>query len=117
MCHKIKILAKGKSGVLSLCDQCAIFHLEFNNVYFEFTQEQFKHFREYVLNIDADYWEDRYSCNAIRRKIPIPSMQENLVLMFNKQEIKQLTALLFYGESQHMSLLEIADIDYNLILN
>jgi hypothetical protein len=117
MCHKIKILARAKSGTLSMCNQCKIYHLEFNNVYFEFTKAQLNHFKEYLLTIDLEYWEAKYSCAIIQRKIPIPSQQENLLLMFNKHEIEELKALLLYTENKHLSWLDVYDIDYKFILN
>ncbi len=118
MCHKIKILSKVKSGTLSLCKQCAIYHLEFNNIYFEFSIKELQHFKEYMLTIDLEYWEEKYSCNMIKRKIPIPSTQQNLVLMFNRQEMSELKSLLFFNQKKDtLPMLDIYDIDYTLILN
>ncbi|MDO6760473.1 hypothetical protein Q4566_09715 [Tamlana sp. 2_MG-2023] len=119
MCREhIKVLSKVKSGELSLCKECKVYHLEFNNIYLELTQVEFDKFKDYVENIEIDYWEHKYACAKVRRKIPIPSMQPNLVLMFKRQEINELKALVnpvntdVFGTS-----LYISDIDYTLILN
>lgn len=115
MCNNVKTLSKTKSGELYLCEQCEIYHLEFNNIYFEFTEEQLLQFKCYVLAIDADYWEHKYACGRVKKKIPIPTMHPNLVLMFNRQEIYELADLFDFED--RTKLLSVSDIDYTLIIN
>ncbi len=86
-------------------------------MYFEFNQEQFEHFKSYVLAVDCLYWECMYENANFKRKIPIPSMQENLVLMFNRQEMAELKSLLRFEENKTLNLLKADDIDYRYILN
>lgn len=117
MCHKIKTLARVKNGELSFCIACNIYHLEFNNIYFEFSKKQLKHFKEYIFTIDLIYWENKYSCTKIKRKIPIPSMQHNLILMFYRKEIEELKSLFFNQEKNYNIILSANDIDYDFILN
>ncbi|WP_303316829.1 DUF6686 family protein [Flavivirga abyssicola] len=117
MCNSIRTIAKVTNGELSICEQCNVYHVEFNNIYFEFTPNEFDHFKDYLLNIELDYWEERYSCAKVKRKIPIPSMQKNLVLMFNRQEIKELKLLFCGEECSFENVLHANDIDYKLILN
>ena len=118
MCHNIKIIAKVKSGQLFMCSQCQTYHLEFNNIYLEFNKKEFEQFKSYILEIEMDYWECKYARSKIKRKIPIPSIQSNLVLMFKRQEIKELRVLLS-GASKDVfnTFLSLNDIDYTLILN
>lgn len=117
MCHSLKKLSKANGGELLMCETCNVYHLEFNNVYFEFKEEQFEFFKAYLLSVDCEYWECKYAYTSFKRKIPIPSMQDNLVLMFNRQEIEELKSLLRFQNSSSMELLNIDDIDYRLILN
>lgn len=118
MCDSIKTISKVKSGELSICCQCLIYHLEFNNIYLEFDQKEFEQFKTYILDIEMDYWEHKYASAKVKRKIPIPSMQQNLVLMFKRQEINELKTLLL-NISNHIYTTELKtkDIDYTLILN
>jgi hypothetical protein len=115
MCNKIKTLSKTKRGELYLCEQCNIYHLEFNNIYFEFNEEQFHQFKSYVLAIEVDYWEHKYACGRVKKKIPIPTMHPNLVLMFNRQEIYELIDLFHFEQGR--KLLDVTDIDYTFIIN
>ena len=118
MCNYIKTLSKGKSGELSLCCQCRVYHLEFNNIYLEFDEKEFEKFKTFILEIEMDYWEYKYASARMIRKIPIPSIQQNLVLMFNRQEIIELKSLfLNISNDVFLTFLDTKDIDYTLILN
>lgn len=118
MCRdSIKILSRVPSGELSFCSECRVFHLEFNNIYLELKQSDFKQFKDFIINIEIDYWENKYACSKVQRKIPIPSMQPNLVLMFKREEIKELQSLFNLENRAEISVLNLGDIDYTFILN
>jgi len=118
MCRdSVKVLSRVPSGELSFCSECRVYHLEFNNIYLELKQVDFKQFKDFILNIEIDYWENKYACSKVLRKIPIPSTQPNLVLMFKREEIRELQALFNFENRVEISVLNLADIDYTLILN
>lgn len=117
MCNSIKTISKVSNGELSICKNCNIYHLEYNNIYFEFTVKQYEQFKTYLLNIESDYWEDRYADANVKRKIPIPSLQSNLVLMFNRQEISELKYLFCTNNKVFETYLKVDDIDAMVILN
>lgn len=117
MCNNTRTLTKVKNGELSICKQCNIYRLQFNNIYLEFTPNEFNHFKDYILTIDIDFWEYKYAKAHVKRKIPIPSTQQNLILMFNRKEIRELQTLFYKPEDITEMNLEISDIDYALILN
>ncbi|NMH87398.1 DUF6686 family protein [Flavivirga algicola] len=118
MCSDIKTISIVKSGELSICCQCYRYHLEFNNIYLEFNRKEFEQFKAYILGIEMDYWEHKHAFAKVKRKIPVPSMQQNLILMFKRQEILELQALLTHiSKDIFLTLLKTKDIDYTLILN
>ncbi|WP_055444253.1 DUF6686 family protein [Lacinutrix himadriensis] len=117
MCSNIKTISKVTSGELSICTKCNVYHLEFNNIYFEFSEAQYKQFKKYLFAIDSEYWENKYGDAKVKRKIPVPSLQSNLVLMFNRQEIKELKSLFSNKKQIYNKYLNVDDIDYTLILN
>ncbi|MDN3664865.1 DUF6686 family protein [Algibacter miyuki] len=119
MCeNNIKTLAKVTNGELSVCCECRVYHLEFNNIYLELNENEFEQFKNYLFDIEMDYWEYKYASAKVKRKIPIPSMQQNLVLMFKREEIVELRMLLS-SRATHVfnEALTVRDIDYTLILN
>ena len=82
------------------------------------TYNEFQYFKDFVLNIETDYWEHKYASAKVKRKIPIPSMQSNLILMFNGQEINELKVLFNdTGKDIFEACLNVDEIDYTLILN
>jgi hypothetical protein len=116
MDHQIKTLAKGKFGELAFCTKCKNYQFTFNNLFFQFTRHEFKHFKNYLFDIDTEYWEYEYPCPRLKRNIPLPTMQNNLVLLFTKEEIEAMKQLLSKCQSRY-SKLRLDEIDYKLILN
>ena len=117
MCHKIKILAKEKNGELTICTECSHYHLTFNNIFFEFNKEELDQFKKYLFEIDLDYWEYYYPCPKFKKNIPVPTLQKNLILLFNREEIVELKRLLSFHSYDKYRELKLDEIDYTFILN
>ncbi len=117
MCQKSKIISRVKNGEISVCNGCKNYNLVFNNIFFQFDREQLNKFKEYVSKIDVNYWLD-YSASTIqRRKIPVQTFHQDLVLVFDIYEIEELKILLGINRRKMPNILCSADIDYALILN
>jgi hypothetical protein len=117
MCQKSKIIASVKNGEISICKDCNNYNLVFNNIFFQFDKEQLNKFREYVAEIDVNYWLDYSASTTQRRKIPVPTFHQNLVLVFDTYEIEELKILLGIYSGNKNKMISTADIDYSLILN
>jgi hypothetical protein len=117
MCHQIKTIAKNCNGQLSFCKGCNCFHLDFNNITLKLRKKDLKAFKQFLESIEVEYWEAKYERQVMKRKIPIPTAQENLVLMFNKQELESLKDLVFLRTTKYTDPLSVLDIDYTLFLN
>tara|TARA_R100001369_G_scaffold26133_1_gene47268 strand:- start:182 stop:544 length:363 start_codon:yes stop_codon:yes gene_type:complete len=120
MCQSIKVLSQVKSGELLFCEDCELFHLVFNNLFFALNTKELENLKSYVDGLEVGYWEHKYACSRMRRKIPLPLTQENLVIMFNRQEVAELRVLLAYkdkNKNEPIEFLSIDDIDYNVMLN
>mgnify|MGYP006099775379 FL=1 len=116
MCNKTKILASVKNGELSVCNGCNVYSLTFNNILFQFEKEQLLQFRNYIGNIDVEYWLHLYSSTNRKRQIPVSTLNQNLTLLFNESEIEELKLLLSLKENNIESL-SASQIDYKLVLN
>lgn len=115
MCQGIKLISKVKSGELTFCETCKIYHLEFNNLFFELSTTSLKKLETFLLEIDIDYWEKNDVHFGCRRKIPVISLNQNLVLMFNRYEIEELKTLVL--KQKPNTILNVDAIDYQFILN
>ncbi|WP_298418148.1 DUF6686 family protein [uncultured Kordia sp.] len=117
MCNSLTIIGQVNNGILTFCKTCKIYHLEFTNIYLEFNEEEFKQFKAYLLTIEIGYWEHKYANVNIRRKIPIPTTQNNLTLLFNRSEITELITLFCSKSTHEKPLLDVSQIDYTLVIN
>lgn len=117
MCHNIKTLSKNLNGQLAYCASCDVYHLYFNNIYLEFTPGELKTFKLFVSEIDVDYWESCCKRGLLKRRIPIQTMQQNLAMVFNQQELQSLEDLIFERTKKPNIPLTITEIDYTSFLN
>jgi len=116
MCRNSRIISSVSRGELSICKTCNIYTLTYNNLFFQFDKDQLLQFREYVYNIDINHWLEMYSQTTKKRKIPIATPNQGLVLFFYEEEIEDLKTLLLLKRISKNTLLA-SEIDYTLILN
>ncbi|WP_298517111.1 DUF6686 family protein [uncultured Kordia sp.] len=117
MCNSLTTISQVNSGILTFCKTCNIYHLEFSNIYLEFSEAQFEEFSAYLFTIEIGYWEHKYANVNIKRKIPIPTTQDNLMLLFNRHEIEELKVLFCSKSTSEKPLLDVSQIDYTLVIN
>ncbi len=117
MCHNIKTLSKNNDGQLAHCKSCNVYHLYFNNIYLEFTPREMKAFKQFVSEIDVEYWESCCQRAMLKRRIPIQTMQHNLAMVFNQQELESLKDLIFERTKKPYTPLRVYEIEYRQFLN
>lgn len=86
---KIKIINQTQSGKIFKCRFCDKIHIEFKNLYFTFTKEEYNNFKNYFLDFDENYWESIRKNSTCKRKIMVPVGHKNISLLFNSEEIKE----------------------------
>ncbi|NQX76634.1 MAG: hypothetical protein HRT75_02760 [Gilvibacter sp.] len=91
--------------------------MTFNNLLLEFNDEELLNFETYLTNINVDYWDCQNRQTAVKRIIPIYTMQKNLRLVFSKQEFDALQDLVCLKNKEPQDSLTVLDIDYTLLLN
>ena len=116
MSEKVNHIGKNKFGDLYYCLECSKFHLIFNNFHFSLSKSQLISLRNYVYKLETSFYEDEHRGIDLKRKIPVPTFQENLVLIFNNSEFLALKELLFNNQNPQR-ILTLDEMDYNSILN
>jgi hypothetical protein len=114
MCE-LKVLNRTSNGVLVFCPKKGMYQLLFNNLTFSLTQPELDGFFEYIKGIDCDYWETEYKNSIYEKKIPIPTLQKNFIILFDRSEICELALLMDLMSKDEI--LGYADIKYPLNLN
>jgi len=117
MCKNTIKIKQTKNGILTKCNSCNLYNLTFNNILFEFTKTEFESFKNYINNLEIEYWEDKYCKKNISRKIPIHTVQQNLLLIFSYNEINDLKSLIQESTSNNYKLISLKRIDYKINLN
>lgn len=114
MCD-LKIVKKTANGLLLFCPQVNGFQLSFNNIFLNLSRLELNGFIDFIEKIDTEYWEQEYKNSIYTKKIPIPTVQSNLIILIDRHELTELKILLtIYNES---SILKASSIDYDFSLN
>lgn len=118
MCEKLIKINQNKCGELHYCPAHQLYHLIYNNFHLMLDKTQYESFKTYVSEIDLKFWLDKFSDTLVKRKIPIPTNQENLILVFDIHEFIQLKSL-FFKHQNHEDLLYLStdQIEYQNTLN
>ena len=118
MCEKLIKIKQNECGELHYCPAHKLYHLMFNNFHLMLDEEQYESLKIHVSEIDIEFWLDKFSDTLVKRKIPIPTHQENLILVFDIHEFIQLKSL-FFNHQNHEDLLYLStyQIEYQNIFN
>lgn len=111
MCKHLQILNRSKNGLLIFCKHNYMYQLLFNNLNFNFTQEEFESFQRYMYTLEVEYWEQEFKYSIYNKRIPIPTIQSNLLILLNKAEVLELKRLIEMHQSGH-ELIKASDINY-----
>lgn len=90
---KKKILRQTENGKVIKSYTCNQYHIEFNNLHFTFSKDEFTHFRNYFLELDIQYWEALNAESIYKRKIMVPVGHKNVTTMFQASEVLELRRL------------------------
>lgn len=116
MCNSQKILSRSKNGVLSFCNRSKLFRLVYNNLCFELYEWELEALREYIDQLDIAYWESRLKDWGHRRKIPISVGKGHFIILLDREEVWEVSALLS-PKVDNCRLLGSGDINYSFLEN
>ena len=114
MCN-LKILNRTSNGILMHCEHRDMYQLLFNNLTFDFSSIEMTSFSNYLDQIDIDYWEREYKHSIYEKKIPIPTLQSNFIILLNRKEVEELRYLV--DCISEFRILKPVEINYMIISN
>jgi len=116
--HRSKLLAQSKNGTLAISGDCRTYHLGFGQFYLELTLAELQRFGVFLEELDVRPWEADLGGQGPKRRISIPTQQENLWLTLDRAELEEPKALIFYRKCrQPLSLIKARDLDYEFNRN
>ncbi len=116
MCKNITSIIKTRAGILYKCNECDLYQLVYKNILLEFTAKEFESFRSYLEFLETKH-NDKGVEYTTNHKIPIPTLQQNLFLIFKKQEFEDLKKLVFGPLKQQYHILKGHEIEYQFLKN
>ncbi len=109
------LLSKTKNGRIFKCSRCGMYHIEYKNMNFNFSESQYKNFSEYIKNINGTMWEEKNKDSYFKRKIIIPIGHNYFRILLNKKELIELKLLLLKKQSENMVSQKIETKSINFI--
>ncbi|MCT4613344.1 MAG: hypothetical protein N4A49_00550 [Marinifilaceae bacterium] len=117
----MKILSQTKKGKVFNCSKCDALHVEYLNLNFNLTAEEYFDFAKYIDDIDGKKWEKTNGKSCFKRKIIIPIGNKKFNLLLNNEELIELKCLLSFrsyeSEKQHFKAVCLGEFDLQNILN
>ena len=117
MCKKnIGLVNRTQHGTIRQCSSCLKFNITFNNIFLELSETELNNFKKYINQTDINYWNKEYG-DLNSKAIPIPTMQHNLLLVFNRKEFSELKTLVNGKNNFHFDSLSFEDIEVSFCEN
>ncbi len=116
---KLQVLGQTLNGKLFECKTCNKIHIEFKNLSFAFSKEEYILFRAYFLRLIPENWEYKNRNTIFKRKIMVPIGHNNFTAMFNKNEIYELKNLFqsSMNQQEYSEIISLDKIDAELSIN
>ncbi|WP_395056074.1 DUF6686 family protein [Flavobacterium sp.] len=110
-----KFLNTSLNGNLIKCSHSENFQLSYKNLTFSLTPFELESFKTYLSKIDATYWEKEYENSIYEKKIPISTLQSNLIILIDRYELFELISLMNYKEKKEF--LTFNQVNYHINYN
>ncbi|MFV0471251.1 MAG: DUF6686 family protein [Paludibacteraceae bacterium] len=90
----MKLINSTPNGQIFICTCRNRVHLEFGNIFFNLSVNEFKKYREYVNSIDYKFYIDKNKNAQNRRKLLLHTGQQGSYMALNVAEFLELKGLI-----------------------
>lgn len=94
------ILKQTSNGFISFCTKCNAYHLEFGNLFFKFTEDEFQHFCRYISSIDGEYYQNQNRELRNARKIFLRMPVQGFFCTLHPEELAELKRLVDFTTTE-----------------
>ena len=92
-----EILKRTTNGFISFCTKCHAYHVEFGNLFFTFTEDEFEHFCQYINSIDGEYYQELNKDMKNARKIFLRMPVKGFYCALYPDELKEMRRLIDFS--------------------
>ncbi|MDX8338961.1 DUF6686 family protein [Draconibacterium sp. IB214405] len=90
----MEVLIETLNGKIFKCATCDAIHVEYKNLNFNFKEEDFWKFAQYIQNLDGEEWTQRNKTSNFKRKIIIPVGSQVFNALLNTEELEEFKRLM-----------------------
>ncbi len=90
----VHLIGKTTNGKIFKCPKCNAIHIEYKNLNFNLSEQEFERFSRYIHSLDGKEWEARNAGSGFSRKILVPVGSGYFNAMFNNEELEEFKELL-----------------------
>jgi hypothetical protein len=109
---KLEVLSRSINGKIFKCHTCNKIHIEYKNLNFTFSENEYHFFKDYFLKLEPEKWERINQNTFYKKKIMVPIGHRNFTAMFNTEEIYEIKNMFTGIKQQNVG---ISFIDANKI--
>lgn len=88
-----KTINQTENGKIFRCSTCNKIHIEFKNLNFNFNNEEYRYFADYISGLKGEEWEYKNRNSNYRRKIIVQINHRNVRILLNNCELQELKQL------------------------
>ena len=113
------LINRTRNGQVFMCSTCKKIHIEFKNLNFNFTEEQYDEFSAYIQDLNGSVWERHNSHSHFHRKIIIPINHDCFRVLLDQTELIELKSLLQPTDKpqKDIELIKTKDFEFVSYLN
>lgn len=117
MYPKIDIISKTNNGLVFKCRKCNNYQVQFNNLSFSFSDEEYFYFSNYISQVDEGYYKHHYTNDICNRIIQLPIGHKSLMISLSIEELEELKSLFSHKRKNNLKPISMEKINYKLFMN
>lgn len=95
-----RIIKQTSNGFISFCPKCNAYSVEFGNLFFRFTEDEFQHFRRYIASIDGEHYQKMNRNLKNARKIFLRMPVKGFYCVLHQKELEELRRLVDFSRTE-----------------
>ncbi len=117
MCSTLKLINQSNNGKIYTCSNCETILLLFKNLRFDFYQQEYEHFINYIFSINEKELATKKASSIYSKNIVVPVGQDFFSIVIDTSELEELKQLILGEKEDELALISFEKINYNLNFN
>lgn len=106
-----KVMNQTENGKVFRCSGCNKIHIEYKNLNFNFSEDEYENFINYFKELNGPYWESVNANIEFEKKIIVPIGHKNINMLLDNRELEELKQLFSRPITNQFELLSYFNYD------